>query len=240
MSAEGASIAQSHLDLYDLFSVLLPGIYLLITLIPFLPTSLPLGSIGSVAALLVGGYVVGRAIHSVSYAYDETIDIPSNRDTFVNSLKTRNDNILTSDLKDRFYSTAVDDAEINSADDRVDATDEDLYALYVYSRSQLYQHGSVRSQSFQAIYAFYRSTHFATLVAVFFYLSYGIGGFFDGWSGAGSYSTYIGGLNIEPLIIILASEVIFFISSYALQGAKSDYREYYIEYLIVDYLSVVA
>jgi len=239
MSAEGASIAQSQLDLYDFFSVLLPGVYLLTTLIPFLPQSLPLGTVASAVVLLVGGYVVGRAIHNASRAYDQRKNIPSNRDTFINTIKSDDISILTPEYKNQFYTTARQNTGVQCfPPNRTDASDDDLSALYVHVRSRLYQHGNVRSQSFQAIYAFYRSAHFATLIAAICYGAYGVGQIFGTWSGFGSYSTYIGSLGLEPGTLVLGAELFFVSSLFTLANAKTDYRDYFIEYLIADYLSI--
>jgi len=239
MSAEGASsIAQSQLDLYDFFSMLLPGTYLLIGLIPLLPDSLPLGTIGSAVVLLVGGYVVGRAIHSAAERYDERNDIPSHRDDFIYELKTDELGLMNSDSKDRFYQIASKEFDLSTPTSRSNASDADLAALYVHVRSKLYQHGNVRSQSFQAIYAFYRSAHFATIIIVFCYLGYGIGDFLEVWTSIGSYSTYIGKLDLPFPLFLLSAEIVLILSLVTLRDAKHDYRLYFIEYLFADYLSI--
>ncbi|WP_253737986.1 hypothetical protein [Halohasta salina] len=237
MSSEVSSIAQSQLDLYDFFSVLLPGAYFLITLIPVVPTSLPFGTASTAAVLLVGGYVVGRALHTAAESYDKIFNVPSNRETFINAITDEDIDILSDEMIDRFYGTAKADSGLAMPYDRRTAGDKDLSALYVYVRSQLYQHGNVRSQSFQAIYAFYRSTYLATQLAVGCYLIYAIGQAVGYWSGVGGYSTYIGGLDIQAGTILLSAEVLFVIGMLTLHDAKEDYRKYYIEYLIVDYLS---
>lgn len=276
MSAEASSVAQSQLDLYDFFSVLLPGVYFLITLIPVLPMSIPLGTATAAVVLLVGGYVVGRALHTAAESLDNLTDSPSNRDTFANAITSRDDDesiseqitilellrkrygfdneiesfeevkfgnedrveILNDELKDRFYGAIKSDSGFKLPYDRTEADEDDIEALYVYTRSQLYQHGNVRSQSFQAIYAFYRSTYLATQLAVFFYLIYAAGQLVGYWSEVGSYSTFIGGLGLSTGAILVAVETVFFISLFTLGDAKSDYRKYYIEYLIVDYLTM--
>lgn len=276
MSAEASSVAQSQLDLYDFFSVLLPGVYFLITLIPIVPTSLPLGTATAAVVLLVVGYVVGRALHTTAESLDTS---PSNRDTFVNAITSRNEGddtylderireflqklrygdlvvtgiewigrsasekedgveILNDELKDRFYGAVKQDSGLDLPYDRTVADESDINALYVYVRSQLYHHGNARSQSFQAIYAFYRSTYLATQLAAFLYIVYSFGQLGGYWSRIGNYSTFIGGLELSPAAIFAVTEVILIASLITLYDAKDDYRKYYIEYLITDYLTI--
>jgi hypothetical protein len=276
MSAEASSVAKSQLDLYDFFSVLLPGVYFLITLIPVVPDSLPLGTATAAVVLLVGGYVVGRALHTAAESLDSS---PSNRETFINAINSRDDSgggyldnetreqllklpkggvavsiieavaevamdkydknlILNDELKDRFYGVIKQDSQLDLPYERTEADKSEIEALYIYTRSQLYQHGNVRSQSFQAIYAFYRSTFLATQLAVFSYIVYAFGQLGGYWSEAGNYSTLIGGLEIPPAVILVFAEMVLIASLLTLGDAKDDYRKYYIEYLIVDYLTI--
>ena len=275
MSAKASSAAQSKLDLYDFFSVLLPGVYFLITLLPLVPNSLPFGT-GTVALiLLVGGYVAGRALHTTAESFDNS---PSNRETFAEAItssyeadddylddekrdlllmlpkgnvavsgieflaKIANDDdgveILNDDLKDRFYGEIKMDSQLDLPYERTALVENDIEALYVYARSQLYQHGNTRSQSFQAIYAFYRSTFLATEIAIFIYAVYGFGRLFQVWSEVGNYSTIIGGLGIPPAAIFAVLYLVLIGSLAAFYDAKDDYRKYYIEYLMIDYLTI--
>ena len=277
MSAEASSVAQSQLDLYDFFSVLLPGVYFLITLIPIVPKSLPLGTATAAVVLLVTGYVVGQALHTAAESRDKS---PSNRETFINAITSRDEGdsepllsdrarnllqmlpnwlniipvlewisraiheqkesnpILNDPLKDRFYEAVSVDSEVSVPPDRTQADETDLTTLYVYARSRLYQHGNVRSGSFQAIYSFYRSTYLATLVAAVIYGAYAIGDAIGYWSEVGNYTTFIGGLDLPAAAILAAAEVVLIAGLLTLHDAKDDYRKYYIEYLIVDYLTI--
>lgn len=238
MSAEAQSIAQSQLDLYDFFSVLLPGVYVLILLIPLVPRSLPLGTVGSAVVLLVGGYVTGRGLHTAAYSYDEKVGFPSNRDTFINAIKDSDVEILSPELRDQFYGVVKADSGFSLPYDRQDADNEELRTLYVYVRSQLYQHGNARAQSFQAIYAFYRSAHFATIIVALCYVGYAAGQSTEYWENIGEYSTYMGQLGIEASDIIFFAEILFFVSLITLKGAKSDYKQYYLQYLMTDYINM--
>ena len=286
MSAEASSVAQSQLDLYDFFSVLLPGVYFLIILIPVVPNALSFGTATAAVVLLVGGYVVGRALHTAAESLDDIFHAPSNRDTFVNAITTReevddsNDNdgddddqsmgtlellwerfrpngdieslelnigfsdgeagveILNDELKDHFYGAIKLDSNLSLPYHRADADEEDIEAVYVYTRSKIYQHGNVRSQSFQAVYSFYRSAFLATQLGGISYLIYAIGQSSGYWSDIGNYSTLIGELDPSTGTILVAVELLLIASLDTLGDAKADYRKYYIEYLIVDYLTI--
>lgn len=285
MSAEASSVAQSQLDLYDFFSVLLPGVYLLIILIPVVPNALSFGTTTGAVVLIVGGYVVGRALHTAAESLDHYFNAPSNRDTFVNAITTReegddssDDNgdddqsmgvfkllwerfypngdieslefnirfdggeagveILNDELKDNFYREMKQDSDLRLPYHRADADERDIEAVYVYTRSKLYQHGNVRSQSFQAIYSFYRSAFLATQLGGIVYLIYAFGQSREYWAEIGNYSTLIGELDPSVGTVIVAAELLLILGLDTLGKAKADYRKYYIEYLVVDYLTI--
>jgi len=238
MSSPGDAIqtASSPLDLYDFFSMLLPGATLLIALLPFLPKQLPIGTIGSALILLIGGYVVGRGLHSAAESLDRIFDEPSHRDVFVSALQSNSPEILNSETRDAFYDKATDEFEIGLADNRKKASDDALSALYVHVRALLYRGERTRSQTFQAVFAFYRSIHLATQITVICYATYGIGEFMNLYDSL-SFTTYIGTLGLPPNLFLLGSEVVLGLSLLTFKDAKGDYREYFIQYLFADYLT---
>ena len=229
--------ASSPFDLYDFFSMLLPGATLLIGLLPFLPQKFPIGAIGSALILLIGGYVVGRALHSAAESLDRIFSEPSHRDVFVSALQSNSPEILNSETRDAFYDRATEEFDIGLADDRTKASNDALSALYVHVRAILYRGNRTRSQTFQAVFAFYRSIHLATQIIVVCYAAYGIGKVMDLFGGIGSFTTYIGSLGLPPNLFLLGSEIVLGLSLLTFKDAKGDYREYFIQYLFVDYLT---
>lgn len=239
MSSTGDAIqaASSPFDLYDFFSMLLPGATLLIGLLPFLPQKFPVDAIGSAFILLIGGYVVGRALHSAAESLDRILNEPSHRDVFVSALQSNSPDILNAETRDSFYIKAVTEFDIGLPNDRTGASDDDLSALYVHVRSLLYRGSRARSQTFQAVFAFYRSIHLATQIIVVCYAAYGIGKLMNLFGSIGSFTTYIGSLGLPPNLFLLGSEVVLGLSLLTFKDAKGDYREYFIQYLFVDYLT---
>lgn len=61
-------------DLYDFFSVLLPGGIFTIGLVPFLPTDAEVFSVGGVAAGVILGFVFGRALHAIGLRWEASPD----------------------------------------------------------------------------------------------------------------------------------------------------------------------
>jgi hypothetical protein len=237
-ASDAIQTASSPLDLYDFFSMLLPGAALLIGLLPFLPQKLPVDAVGSAVILLIGGYVVGRALHTAAESLDQIFNEPSHRDVFVSTLQSNSPSILDMETRDSFYFKATEEFNVSLPSDRTQASDESLSALYVRVRSLLYRGSRARSQTFQAVFAFYRSIHLAAQIIVLCYFFYGIGEIFDLFNGVGSFTTYIGALGLQPNVFLLAAEVILGLSLLTFKDAKSDYREYFIEYLFVDYLTM--
>ena len=54
------------LDLYDFFSVFIPGAVVMVALAPLLPESVDPTPLEATVPLLLGGFVVGRGIHVVA------------------------------------------------------------------------------------------------------------------------------------------------------------------------------
>lgn len=119
-------------DLYDFFSVLLPGIAFILALSPFLPEKTNVSSVWAVLPILAGGFVIGRAIHSMTVIIEDppkgkpsevgrfrwlVFVLPVNafcrsfakethRDKFVKEL--REPAILNEELVDGFYEECVE------------------------------------------------------------------------------------------------------------------------------------
>lgn len=88
-------------DLYDFFSVLLPGVALLLSFVPFLPEDTDLNAIGALLPILVGGFVFGRAIHTLAVGIEDDYQLsPTHRERFIQELS--NPDILSGERYRRF------------------------------------------------------------------------------------------------------------------------------------------
>lgn len=67
-------------DLYDFFSILLPGTALIFGLYPFLPMGFAVNSFAALVPFLVGGFIVGRAVHSVAVSFQWLLGRVSHRE----------------------------------------------------------------------------------------------------------------------------------------------------------------
>lgn len=224
-------------DLYDFFSVLLPGIAFILGLFPFLPRDSDVFSPGLIIPLLVGGFVVGRAIHATSLWIEQRAGAASHRAVFGDQLG--DPTVVTSEVAESFYEACRDTfTEIDLPDSRSDALEDQLLVdnLYGLVRSYVHIDARGRSRTFQAVYDFYRSMWIISLILTGSYVCYAVGtavGLFDNQAG---YTSYLGSLDITPGLIVFASLIIAAGSYLTFRRVRQNYREFYIQYLLTDFI----
>lgn len=229
----------SILGFYDFFSMFIPGATLLIGLLPFLPQRIALKPYELAFLVVILGYVVGRGVHSAAESADNFFDTPNHRDLFINVLGSDHPNSTIDRLLDSFYKRAKTDLAIDDIPpERTDADGNLLGMMYVQARSKLTMNGSGRAETFQATFAFYRSIHFVMVTLALIYVVYSLVHFYELIPEGLHFITYIGGFDIPPEILVGASEFITGISFVTFHDAKNDHREYYIQYLLQEYLIV--
>lgn len=227
-------------DLYDFFSMFIPGSTLIIGLLPLLPTEAKLEPYGLAVIILILGYVVGRGVHSAAESADNFFGNPNHRDLFISALGTRQNDPTVGNLLDEFYRTVRRDLSIGDVpENRTDASSNVLGMMYVQARSVVHMDGRGRAKTFQATFAFYRSIHFVMISLATIYVFYSLVHYYDAVPRGIGVETYLGALNVSPSILAGISELLAGISLFTFHDAKSDHRQYYIQYLIQEYLLIV-
>jgi hypothetical protein len=118
-------------DLYDFFSVLLPGIAFILGMFPFLPHNTDVFSPGLIIPLLVGGFVVGRAIHATSLWIEQRAGAASHRAVFKDQFQ--NPAAVTPELVESFYEAClVTFNEVDLPDSRFEAVEDQLIVDTLY------------------------------------------------------------------------------------------------------------
>lgn len=228
-----------RIDLYDFFSVLLPGVALLLGVVPFLPRNTDLGAVGTLLPLLVGGFVFGRAVHTLAVLIEDYYEAaPTHREKFIQELRNPED--LSEATVGAFYEECVNsmgilnDEESHWKQDNVDEQKlEDLYGLV---RSYVHIDSRGRSRTFQAVYSFYRSMWIVSVIIASIYFLYGILKAIGATEGLITFTSFFGTLGLEPGIIVLGSQVVALVSYELFSNARSDYQKHFIRYLIADFL----
>lgn len=91
---------RNHFDLYNFFSVLLPGLALILGLLPFAPNDLQLDNLGIIIALGILGFVMGRILHSTAVALESRVG-RGHRESFMQELKYSN--TVSEEMVDLFW-----------------------------------------------------------------------------------------------------------------------------------------
>lgn len=224
-------------DLYDFFSVLLPGIAFILGMFPFLPHKTEVFSPGLIIPLLVGGFVVGRAIHATSLWIEQRAGAASHRAVFGNQFQ--NPTVVTPELVESFYTACCETfTEIDLPDSRAEAVEDQLIVdtLYGLVRSYVHIDARGRSRTFQAVYDFYRSMWIISLILTGCYVFYAVGTALRLFDNQAGYLSYIGSLNITPGLIVFASLIVMAGSYLTFRRVRQNYREIYIQYLLTDFV----
>lgn len=209
----------------------------MIGLLPLLPTSVKLDPYGLALMILILGYVVGRGVHSAAESADNFFNNPNHRDVFISALGNPQDNPPVGKLLNKFYRTMSRDLSIEDIPkQRTEATPDLLGMMYVQARSVVHMDGRGRAKTFQATFAFYRSIHFVMISLATIYVFYSFVHYYDAVPQGIGFTTYLGALHMSPSMLAGLSELLAGISLFTFHDAKSDHRQYYIQYLIQEYL----
>ncbi|WP_135302630.1 hypothetical protein [Haloarcula amylovorans] len=233
-----------QLDLYDFFSIFIPGASLLLGVVPLIPQSVHMPPAAIIAVLIVGGVVVGRGIHAARLWIEENAGAPSHRDEFIDEIL--NPCVLTDDLINQFYLACQDNFDnLALPNDRSDLNRQshadDLDMLYSLVRSKIHMDARGRSRTFQAVLDFYGSIWIASSLLFSLYYSYAtIDGLTNGWStGFGDvigYQSYLSTYDIHYAVIAVFAVGVWGGAYYTFYRVRSDYREIYIQYFMSDFV----
>jgi len=215
----------------------------MVGLFPFLPETTQLGSVGTIVPVLIGGFVIGRGVHSAAIASEDFWGETSHREYFKDEIKKSQLNV-PSDLPEETVDEFCEECEAlfdgitldwNQSPQEIDQM---LDAVYQHVRSYIHVDARGRSRTFQAVYAFYRSMWFVSLLLGAVYFMYGLLKELGAVEGTVAYTSFIGTAEIPPGLIILGSTT-FVLGSYRyFREAKFDYRRYFSLYLISDFLVI--
>lgn len=223
-------------DLYDFFSIFIPGAALLFGLVPFFPKSIGLPTTATIGIVIVGGFVLGRMVHAFRLLVESTLTPPtSHREELLNEIQNPTD--VSEDLVDDFYSVCQDEYEdLNLADDRNDLSEEELDALYSVVRSVIHIDSRGRSRTFQAVLDFYGSIWISSAALGVLYALYALVQLTEATVFGETYQTYLSTVQLPPeLIFGLAISVAM--GTYVLaKMARRKYRTIFVQYLMADFL----
>lgn len=230
----------SRFDLYDFFSVFLPGAALLAGLLPFLPKDTSVGA-GLLGVFIVLGFVVGRAIHSGAIYFGRILQKRTHRDLFLQQLN--NPTLLSESVVNRFFDVCcavysdLDFCNSREAAAKQNEADE-LEPLYTLVRSYIHMDSRGRSRTFQAVYAFHRSMWFVSNSLAAVYTAYGVGHYSGLIQETVNYQSYIGSLGFPPLILIFVPLAVVLIAQTLFRTAKMRHQRAYVQYLITDFVTL--
>lgn len=230
-------------DLYDLVSVLIPGSTFSVGLLPLMPNDIGIPPTAGLVILLLLGFVFGRGIHAIGIQL-ETLNTPtSHREYFQAELVNPTD--FAPNLVDRFYDKGKTKFSLNELPtDRSNlntATHKNgIKSLYNHARSYLHIDARGRSRTFQAVLDFCRGMMIGSGILCVIYITYAATLFYSAdladWA---PYQTHLGSYGIDPGFIFFGAILLLAGSYTTFERIRSDYRTYYIEYLMVDFLVLV-
>ncbi|MEZ3116855.1 hypothetical protein RYH80_13145 [Halobaculum sp. MBLA0147] len=226
-------------DLYDFFSVFLPGATFIIGLFPFLPVDTEFG-VSLVGATVVLGFVVGRAVHGIAISFDNYWENKGHREEFLEQLAEPD--VLPANVIDRFFDVCCEVyTDLDLCEDRttsVESDDDELEPLYTLVRSYIHMDSRGRSRTFQAVYAFYRSMWLVSLLLAFVYYVYSFARLLGVTTGAVDYYTYASSLGIPTAAIMGLSVSVGLFAYRVFRDAKTRHQRYYVQYLISDFITL--
>lgn len=248
MIAEGTR----RFDLYDFFSILIPGTTFLLGMLPFLPADADVFGFATIGILLILGFVAGRALHALGIYLEQR---PSNRllgielhryltrshrDIFKKEVAITED--LDDSLVDGYYQEArrcFDDIDLPSSREELVEEDADgvLDTLYAVTRAYIHADARGRSRTFQAILDFQRTMLVTSLILFAIYGTYAI---FDAFgrlpTDSVGYTPYIAQLDVSPVLIFFFSAIITISAYLTFERIRTNYRRYYVQYLLADFV----
>ena len=239
-----------RINLYDFFSVLLPGLTFLFGIYPILPIGFTLNSLGAALSLLVIGFVIGRVVHTIATSLHQWLsasrffNINTHREDFASVIQ--HSNYLPEKVIDEFHSKCrrtflgIGLHYYRDYDNSEEDT-EVLDTLYMCVRSYTHIGSQGPSENFQAIYAFHRSTWLVMAALFVVYLTAGLdillrefGLPLTGFE----YSAKISALNI-PLALTVVIAILFSgIGIYVFLIGMLRYKKIYVRYIVTDFLAL--
>lgn len=235
------TIGTRPLDLYDFFSVFIPGAAFLVGLLPFLPENTDPSLLGTVIPLVIGGYVVGRGFHSLAAWFDGRLG-ETHRTRFYDQITMDEPEDFDTATKEQFFETCnrAFGSRINPDGDKITDESPALRSLYCATRSRIHIDGRGRSRTFQAVYAFHRSMWVIVVVLGVLYLTYAGFRIERSTTGIVAYRSIVRGIEIDPLVLFLLVLVALSLSFATFRRSKKIYRQAFVEYLVADFLTIAA
>lgn len=230
-----------QLDLYDFFSILIPGAVFTLALTPFLPENVAPTSPALVVGILIFGFVFGRAAHALGIQVERLDVATSHREYFQDQLFEPDE--ISPTMIDKFYSQAriefaLSELPENQDELERDSHEEELNTLYTMVRGMIHMDSRGRSRTFQAVLDFYRSMMIIALVIFVVCTGYAIVLAAGGTSELLPYNSHLASFDILPAVSFFIG-VIIAVSAYtSFERIRSQYRSYYVQYLMADYLLI--
>lgn len=258
------SAGSRKLDLYDFFSVLLPGSAFLLAMVPFLPNDFNVLSGAFVILLILGGFVVGRAIHALAVEIEASIEsYPTHRERFYTEI-TQGENLHPVTVA-RFLDACesafdIDDIGVYLGYQetptlpfgvRVLLTiarylfdigpirakrDGPESDLYSLVRSYIHIDGRGRSRTFQAIYSFYRSMWIVSILIAIVYYGYVVLKFRGSLTDVVGFTSKIGASQVDLGIIALSAVGLAILAHFLFSTTRAEFQRYFVQYLITDFI----
>ncbi|WP_282347415.1 hypothetical protein [Haloferax volcanii] len=229
-------------DLYDFFSIFIPGAAVILGFLPFYPKDMPTPTGATIAIVIIGGFVVGRGIHAAALWAEQQAGAVTHRQIFRAELKSPS--CLSPDLAREFYDDCLDAFEPEGLPEEWEQLDskhdDELDALYTLVRSYIHMDARGRSRTFQAVLDFYRSIWVGSFVVAAFFMGYALFSELGALNGIVEYQTYYGSLGVPSSITFYGAVFIVGGAYGTFERVRSDYREFYIQYLFSDFVVLQA
>lgn len=253
-----------RLNLYNFFSVLLPGVTFVLGITPFLPSKTKINPLIGIVPLLAGGFVFGQAIHSLAVIWQSRTPRRTHREQFQELILGRSlqkysdrdgdpvERLVTDNTLEEFYEVCrsrFDGIELANFDERENVSEQTVKDLYTFVRGVVHFDGRGRSRTFQAIYAFCRSMWVLSIVLWVIYYGYvsvrllHIPSVLARHLGSDAtneiiYTPLLTEYIPQPEVVLLLSTLVLLTSHKMFRSSTDEYKEYFTEYLISDFLIV--
>lgn len=229
-----------RLDLYDFFSVFIPGAAFIVGLVPFLPAGSEMSPLGAIVPTVVGGYVIGRGFHSLAAWFDASVG-DTHRTRFFHQIQVAEPSDFDTETRDRFLRRCNQFLGLQNeptGGERASMEQSTLTSLYVAARSAIHIDGRGRSRTFQAVYAFHRSMWVIVVVLGLVYLSYAVVRIEWGTGGVVTYRSMLRDVGIDPLVLFLLTAIALSLSFATFRRSKTIYRRAFVQYFVADFLAI--
>jgi hypothetical protein len=224
-------------DLYDFFSIFIPGAGFLLVLAPFIPHDSSISPLELAGLIIIGGFIFGRMIHASRLYVEDLFYSTTHRDDFIKELDGSEDGDIPDNIINEFYRSCQEEfPELELDDDRDNLSAIEIETIYSLVRSTVHMDARGRSRTFQAILDFYASLSVAIWPVFFIYFIYGIIGWRDFSVEFVEYEPYISTLGIDWLIIVGGAYTVLSVTYILSSSMRRKYRSYFIEYLLVDFI----